>query len=116
MDGSRVSYPRSFPLNTIVENLRKLNAGWLSYRFCDSEQLKELVETVTIVADKRRGELHLSCWMSLEEMIAETTVISCLASKSIPFKIVVRCQFTSVNPYSHAVVTFTGKNPNSEGT
>lgn len=45
-----VSHPRSSPLNTVVENPCKLNAGRPSGRFCVSEQLKELVETVTTVA------------------------------------------------------------------
>jgi hypothetical protein len=119
MDASKASHPETQErLNLIalgetglVGDLRELNAGRPSDRFdVFFEKLKEIVETVTAVDDRRHGELHLSRWISLEEMIAEAAG-RCPEGTLIPSKSLVRLQFTPRNPYNHASMNFTGKIP-----
>jgi len=95
----------------LVGDLRELNAGRPSDRFdIFFEKLIEVVESVTAVDDRRHGEMHLSRWINIEELIAEAAE-SCPEGTLIPSKSLVRLQFTPRNPYSHASLNFTGRIP-----
>ncbi|XP_052798704.1 uncharacterized protein LOC128230468 isoform X1 [Mya arenaria] len=117
MDASQVSHPEtqerlrliSLGETGLVADLRDLNTGRPSDKFdVFFEKLQEVVESVTAVDDRRHGELHLSRWLSLEEMIREAAE-KCREDTLIPSKSLVRLQFTPRNPYSHAALNLTGK-------
>jgi hypothetical protein len=119
MDSAQVSHPEtqarlkliSLGETGLLADLRELNPGRPSGKFDTFfEKLAEEVESVTAVDDRRHGEVHLSKWISLEDLILQAAS-RCPDGTLIPSKSLVRLQFTPRNPYTHDSLNFTGKIP-----
>jgi hypothetical protein len=93
----------------LLTDLRQLNPGRPTGRFDTFfEKLTEIVEQVTAADDRRHKEAHLSEWLSLEELVKQTSE-KCPPETPIPSKSLVRLQFAPRNPYTHAAMNFTSR-------
>lgn len=116
LDASQVSNPEmkrliSLGETGLVADLRELNVGRPSDKFDDFFKAShDIVETYTAVDDRRHGDLHLSQWINLVDLITEAAA-KCPEGTLVPSKSLVHLQFQTRNPYSHAAINFTGKIP-----
>ena len=97
----------------LVNDLRHLNPGCPNNKYdVFFEKLCEQVQHIEAADERRHGSgvAHMSRWISLSDMIAETAT-SCPEGTPIPSKSLVRLQFTPRNPYSSTALTFTSRKP-----
>ena len=93
----------------LLADMRHLNPGRPTGQFDTFfQKMIGIIEEKTAADDRRHGEAHLSEWLSIRDLVEQTTAL-CPPETPIPSKELVRLQFTPTNPYTHAALSFTSK-------
>ena len=91
----------------LIADLRHLNSGQPARFDVFGEKLQLVVEQVTAADDHRQNVAHLSEWLSVGELINQTSALC--PDQPVPSETLVRLQFLPRSPCIHRALTFTRK-------
>lgn len=92
----------------IVDDLRHLNKGRPQMFDLFFEKMEEVIEEVTAADERRHNIAHISEWVSLRELIAQTRE-RLPSDVPVPSASLVRLQFAPRNAYTHRAMNFTSR-------